>query len=366
MLPPREGFSPDAVGAVGLLVHRLSTPQDLILGAATSRPAFADRRFMPVSPAGFPVMGSGRRYAVGVARLLRDLPPELPPELIEVHNRPEIAALLARRFPAVPLTLFLHNDPQGMRLARTPRARRALGRRMRIVAVSEHLRRRFRDGLGAARVALLPNCLDLSALPPVLPSEARDRLILFAGRLVADKGADSFVAACAQALPDLPGWRAEMIGADRFMPGAADTPFLARLRPAAADAGIVLAGYRPHAAVLAAMARAAIVVVPSRWPEPFGLTALEAMASGAALITSGRGGLAELAAGGAAMLVDPDRPGLLAEALRRLAADLPARMLLARAGRARAADFDLPAARLRLAALRAEAWLPCRAPGWPP
>ena len=29
-------------------------------------------------------------------------------------------------------------------------------------------------------------------------------------------------------------------------------------------------GYRPHAAVLEAMSRAAIVVVPSRWQEPFG------------------------------------------------------------------------------------------------
>ncbi len=200
----------------------------------------------------------------------------------------------------------------------------------------------------------------------MLPHEARPPNILFVGRMVADKGADAFVDACAAALPRLPGWRAEMIGADRFVADAPTTAFERRLRPRARAACITLHGYQPHHAVLAAMAQASIVVVPSRWPEPFGLTALEAMASGAALITSGRGGLAELAAGGAAMLVDPDRPGLLAEALRRLAADLPARMLLARAGRARAADFDLPAARLRLAALRAEAWPPCRAPGWPP
>ncbi len=346
VLPPREGFSPDAVGAIGLLVHRLSRPQDLVLGRACPKP-FPDRRFVPVEPAGWPVPGSRLRYVAGLASVLR----AARPELIEVHNRPEIAFLLARRFPDIPLGLFLHNDPQAMRLARSPADRRALSRRMRIAAVSEHLRRRFRDGGGHdLPVDLLPNCLDLAALPPPVADASRDRLILFAGRLVADKGADSFVAACASALPALPGWRAEMIGADR--PGSSpDTPFLAALRPAAARAGVVLAGYRPHDAVLDAMARAAIVVVPSRWPEPFGLTALEAMASGAALVSSERGGLAELTAG-AALRVDPDQPEALADALRRLASDPSERRRLAQAGRLRAREYDLPAARARLEAWR--------------
>ena len=181
----------------------------------------------------------------------------------------------------------------------------------------------------------------------------RDRLILFAGRLVADKGADSFVAACARALPQLPGWRAEMIGADRFHQAAADTPFLTRLRVAAAEAGVSLPGYRPHQAVLESMARAAIVVVPSRWPEPFGLTALEAMACGAALVASDRGGLAELVRD-AALVIDPNRPDLLGNALVGLARSEPERIRLAAAGLARAAAFDLPAARSRLAAIRAQ------------
>ena len=225
---------------------------------------------------------------------------------------------------------------------------------MRIVAVSPFLRERFLEGTEGVAVDVLPNCLDLTALPPARPDAERERLILFAGRLVADKGADSFVAACALALPALPGWRALMIGADRFRPGPGETRFLAALRPAAAAAGVELAGYQPHASVLEAMARAAVVVVPSRWPEPFGLTALEAMASGAALVCSGRGGLAELVRGAAAM-VDPDRPEAIADALRRLAADAPERARLAAAGRVRAADYDLPVARARLARIRAAA-----------
>ena len=349
VLPPREGFSAEAVGAIGLLVHRLSRPDELVIGRRVAEAPFADRRHLAVAP---PRWRPGRgpiRYAAAVAAILR----RHRVRLIEVHNRPDVATALARRFPRTPMLLVLHNDPRTMRLARTVRSRQALARRMGIVAVSGYLRGRFLAGTAGVDAAVLPNCLDLAALPPALPAAARERLILFAGRLVADKGADSFVAACARVLPDLPGWRALMIGADRFRAAADETPFLAALRPAAAAAGIGLAGYRPHAAVLEAMARAAIVVVPSRWSEPFGLAALEAMASGAALVCSDRGGLGELARE-AAVIVDPDRPDEIAAALCRLAADVPERERLGEAGRRRAAEHDLPGARRALEAIRAE------------
>ncbi len=348
VLPPREGFSAEAVGAIGLLVQRLASPDDLIVGRAIAETPFEGRRHVAVAAAGCRLSRAPSRYAAGVAAILRGR----RVRLIEVHNRPDVATALARRFPRTPMLLVLHNEPRTMRLARTPRSRQALARRMGIVTVSAYLRQRFLAGTYGIDAVVLPNCLDLAAMPPPCPVPARERVILFAGRLVADKGADSFVAACTLALPALPGWRAVMIGADRFRPGAGDTPFLAMLRAAAEAAGIELAGYRPHAAVLEAMARAAIVVVPSRWPEPFGLTALEAMAGGAALVCSGRGGLAELVRGVAA-IVDPDRSAEMAETLCRLAADAPERARLGEAGRARAAAYGLPAARTRLHAIRA-------------
>jgi glycosyltransferase involved in cell wall biosynthesis len=99
------------------------------------------------------------------------------------------------------------------------------------------------------------------------------------------------------------------------------------------------------------MTRAAIVVVPSRWAEPFGLVALEALASGAALICSPRGGLPEVA-GDCAVYADPDKPGALTAALRNLAGDEPRRQALARAGQERARLFDVPVIADRLAGLR--------------
>jgi UDP-glucose:(glucosyl)LPS alpha-1,2-glucosyltransferase len=169
--------------------------------------------------------------------------------------------------------------------------------------------------------------------------------------VVADKGADAFVRACAATLPALSGWRAEMIGADRFWANSTTTPFQKELQPVAQAAGIALRGYLPHAQLMQAMARASIVIVPSRWPEPFGLTALEAMASGAALICSPRGGLPEVA-GEAALYAEPDEPGTLEAAILRLAGDAGLRARLAHAGFAQARLFDAGQARIRLRELR--------------
>ncbi len=232
-----------------------------------------------------------------------------------------------------------------------------------MVTVSEFLRRQLLEGIPTPSTPpdVLPNCIDLAALPP--PAR-REKTILFVGRVVPEKAPDAFVAACAAALPRLPGWRAEIIGADRFRADSPDTDFVRGVRTAAQAAGVALLGYRDHPDVLAAMARAAIVVMPSRWQEPFGLTALEAMASGAALLCSARGGLPEVG-GEAAVYVDPDDPAGMAQAIVSLASD-PARLAaLSLAGRDRARRFDLAPTRRRLDAIRASILAAPNSRQWP-
>ncbi|MBV8615931.1 MAG: glycosyltransferase family 4 protein [Acetobacteraceae bacterium] len=361
VLPPKEGFGPGRAGAVALLVHRLARVLPaLVVGGPQSGPVFDDTPFRPARPSLWRLGNINTRYAAGVARLLRPL----RPALIEVHNRVEVARALSRQFAGTPVSLFLHNDPQTMRGAATPEARAALLRGLaRVVTVSEFLRNRLTEGVpseAAPAPLVLPNAIDLAALPS--PPDERERLILFVGRVVAEKGTDLFVAACAQALPHLPGWRAEVIGADRSRTDSPDTPFVRAVRRAATAGGVWMLGYRDHPAVLEAMSRAAIVVVPSRWPEPFGLTALEAMACGAALVAARRGGLPEVA-GDAALYVDPEDAADLAAAITRLARDPEARARMGASGRARARRFGLETAAARLGALRHEILAERRAGG---
>lgn len=347
VLPPKEGFTPEAVGAIGLLVERLvrGGAPGTVVGRMNEAATFPDIAFLPVVPGlGFSRAG---RYAAGVARLVR----RRRPRLVEVHNWPEVALRLSRAGP--PVTLILNNDPQTMRGTRSPHDRAVLLQRLAGVATSsEWLRTRLLAGVPRpARLPMvLPNCIDVPPPPPL----ERENLILFAGRLVADKGADVFVQACAAVLPQLPGWRAAMIGADRFRPDSPETPFIAALRPAAAAAGVELRGHQANDAVLAAMRAAAIVVVPSRWHEPFGLVALEAMVNGAALVCSPLGGLPEVA-GDTALYADPADPAAVAAAILSLAQDPARRASMAAAARTRAEGFGVPAAVRRLLAFRAGA-----------
>ena len=338
-----------------MVVQRLAAGQSryrsLVAGPPHRGAGFPGIDFLPVALPRWLPGTPPLRYAARLATVLA----RRPLGLIEVHNKPDVALWLARLLRR-PVTLFLHNDPREMRGARSPAARALLLRRLaRVVTVSEYLRGCLLDGVAAppGRAPLvLHNALDFGGLPQALPAHRREKLILFAGRVVPDKAPDLFIAACAKALPALPGWQAAVIGADGFAAGQPDSRFIAGLRPLAAAAGVTLLGHRGHGEVLAAMARAAIVAVPSRWNEPFGLTALEAIACGAALVTSGRGGLAEVA-GDAARYVDPADTAAFAAALQALATDPTGRGQLAAAGQDRARRlFALPAAVAKLDALR--------------
>jgi glycosyltransferase involved in cell wall biosynthesis len=347
VLPASERFGPATAGAVAMIARRLAAAraaETVVLGRRFAGPVFDDAPFRGIAGAG------GFRFNLGVLRALR----ALRPQFVDIYQQPRLAWLAARFLPQAIVVLVLQNDPLDMRgLKQAVQRARMLRRVDRVICASDWLKRRYETGIGAsAKIVVLPNPLTLAGLPS--PHATRRPEILFAGRVVADKGVAEFVAACREALPALPGWTARIIGGDRFGPDSPETPFLRTIRRDAEAAGIVFEGARPHARVLEAMAEAAIVAVPSRWSEPFGLTALEAMASGAALITTRMGGLPEVA-GAAAAYVEAGDAADLARAIRQLATDATARETLASAGRARAARFDTTAVAVQLDAIRAEA-----------
>jgi glycosyltransferase involved in cell wall biosynthesis len=258
----------------------------------------------------------------------------------------------------------LHDEPEANRQTRTPSSRaRCFSRLAGVVTISEWLRDRYLEDIDppARAPAVVPPGVDIEALPRTastldaanIPIAARrSRLILYAGRLTAEKGADLFVAACTSALPSLPGWRAEVIGAAEHTVKSEETPFTSLLKAAAEPASIAMMGYRDHPDVMAAMARAAIVVIPSRANEPGGRVAIEAMACGAAVICSSAGALREVC-GDAAVYVEAADPAAFAAQIRALGQDPRRLAAVAEAGRQRATRFDLPGIGRIVEALRA-------------
>lgn len=359
VLPEKERFAPDAAGAVALMLRDMAwEPQPgqvlEILGWQPDGPPFAGCGFRALRPSGLrrALFGKRAAYAHAVRAALR----ASRPDIAQVHNRPALALSLARALAPVPVILSLHNHADTMPAGRSAAARARLAERLAaVVCICDHVRERFLDGLPAEltrKVVTIHRGLRLDALPPPLPAAARRREVLFVGRLNAEKGADVFVRAAALALPALPGWSARMIGSAWYGSGAAETPFVAALRAEAASAGVALPGFLPNDAVLAAMAEAAVVVLPSRWSEPFARVALEALACGAALVASPRGGIPEVA-GEAALYADPDDPAALAAAIRRVSESEALRAALQAKGLARAAGFTMARTARAYALLRA-------------
>lgn len=107
------------------------------------------------------------------------------------------------------------------------------------------------------------------------------------------------------------------------------------------DAGpprVRMLGYVPEADLPGLYAGAAAFVLPSRY-EGFGLTCLEAMASGVPVVAADRGALRETCAG-AALLVDPDDDEAVADAVLRSLDDRAAHEQLRAAGLARAKELS--------------------------
>lgn len=209
-----------------------------------------------------------------------------------------------------------------------------------VVVPSQAMSRFLRaHGLPASRVHVVPNGIDLPAAPAARrePAVAGPLVIGVAANLEYHKGIDVLLEACALAGRPL---RLEVLG---------DGTWRSRLERLA-SARRVDARFSGHVDdVEARFGGMDVLAVPSR-AENFPVSVLEAMAAGLPVVATRVGGLPELVVDGeTGMLVDPDDPAALAEALDSLAADPDRRRALGESGGRRVAALfgaDRMAARM--------------------
>ena len=212
--------------------------------------------------------------------------------------------------------------------------------------VSETTRRRtLEQGVSLPRSEVAHAGVDAELFRPAAPGDWRWRL-LYLGRIEERKGIDHAVEALAHLPPE----------ATLEVVGCGDDAYLERLRSLAAErdlAGRVRFSAAAREEVPAVYAGADAVVFPVRWPEPFGLVPLEAMAVGRPVVASGRGGSGEyLRHEENCLIADPDLgPEALASAVARLASDEDLRARLRAGGLETAKRFPERAFNERVEAL---------------
>jgi alpha-maltose-1-phosphate synthase len=233
-----------------------------------------------------------------------------------------------------------------------------------VVAVSDGMRADILSAypeIRAERVRVIRNGIDTDEYRPdpgtgVLERYGVDRsrpYVIFVGRITRQKGVPVLLRAASGLIPE-----AQLV----LLAGAADTPeqlaevteLVAGLR--ATRSGVIwIPEMLPKPEVIQLLTHATVFAIPSIY-EPLGIVNLEAMACGTAVVGSRTGGIPEVVADGeTGLLVPPDEPRPLADALNVLLRDPGRARAMGEAGRKRAvAEFGWPAIAAQTAELYAE------------
>ncbi len=215
---------------------------------------------------------------------------------------------LAKRFGA-PLVTTIHATEHGRHqgwVEEHPQTyihgveRWITNRSERVIACSHYMREQVVDifGVEESKVSVIPNGIDPEDLRPQDPTELErlrgefaepdQNLVLLIGRLVYEKGFQLALEAMPKVIEDVPGTRFLVAGSGTHE---------AELHKQADQLGLgehgTFLGWIGDDVLHSLYAIADVCVVPSIY-EPFGLVALEAMASGCPCIVADTGGLREV------------------------------------------------------------------------
>lgn len=228
--------------------------------------------------------------------------------------------------------------------ARERRRQRLLGRYARVLTLSDHMRREYvGNGASESRAFVLPwfaPHVDAAQVRRESPGPWR---LLYLGRMEFLKGGDLLVDA-------LPHVRAELDTAldvtfagegRRRQPWESMAAALRRRYP---DVFIRFTGWLAPDAVRATLSRTDLLIMPSRWPEPFGLAGTEAAAHGVPSAAFAAGGIPEWLEDGVTGHLAPAGPpsaDRLASAIVQCLRDREHHAALGAAARRRAREHGL-------------------------
>jgi len=200
-------------------------------------------------------------------------------DVVELHNRPIMVKEFFKKINSK-IILYFHNDPTTMKGAKSVDERIYLLENVdKIIFITEWVKKRFFKDL--------PNLSDnktqviYHSIDPIKKKIKKNKQIIFVGKLNESKGYDLYCRSMFKVLNKNKDWKAYSIGEEK------------RFQNYPTHKRHLNLGQITHSKVLNYLSKSEIAVIPSRWEEPFGRTALEASSRGCATIISNRGGLSE-------------------------------------------------------------------------
>ena len=200
-------------------------------------------------------------------------------DIVEIHNRPNMIDNFAKKLQSK-LVLYFHNDPNSMNGSRTVNDKLTLLKNVdKIIFISQWVKKKFFENLHINthnKTEIIYHSIN-----PVKKILKKKKQIIFVGKLNYSKGYDIFCKAMLKVLSKKIKWKAFSAGDEK------------RFQPYNTHDRHFNLGLLSNKKILNLFNQSEIAVIPSRWEEPFGRTALESSSRGCATIISNSGGLPE-------------------------------------------------------------------------
>lgn len=281
-----SGLSPAAPELVVTNFHRRFTGVSATADAVVSQ----QRNSFQMCLAGQPLPSAPQAISyLQALRLCRKPPQDRPFTIWHVRRNSEMfAALVARDILRLPIRIVFTSAAQRLHSAFP----RQLIAKMDAVIATSTKAAAFVPNLAG----IIPHGVDTERFVPATDRQTAWHQLGYGGRhgigivgrIRPEKGTDLFVEALLRVLPQRPEFTAVIIG--RAMPG--DAGFQRSLQKQIEAAGLadrfVFAGELPPQEMPALMRSLSLLVAPARY-EGYGMTPLEAMASGVAVVASETG-----------------------------------------------------------------------------
>lgn len=233
-------------------------------------------------------------------------------DLVHVFNRPLWVNILSEKLPeSCQMSLSLHNEMFLPKKISEEEAKQCIARVKFITTVSNFVSSGVKELYPEAegKLRTVYSGVDIIKYQPVWSQEAalarkelkekygltNKRIILYVGRLSVKKGSHVLIKAMDRVIAENPDTALVVVGSKRFGDNTEDS-YVQGVKQLTnkSDAKVIFTGFLPPSEVVSHYYLGDIFVCASQWDEPLARVHYEAMAAGLPIITTNRGGNAEV------------------------------------------------------------------------
>ena len=235
---------------------------------------------------------------------------DFQPDLFHLHNHFQYVSIIKKRFPKSKIILHMHNDFLFRYANLHSRYVDMIDRTDAIITVSQYLKKRIVQKYPqcADKIKVVHNGVRLDTFKKLAPHEAgtlqwrnqlglnpEDKVILFVGRISAQKGVEFLIDAFSRLAQETAGIKLLIVGTTWFV-DFVETVYLKQIKSMSAKIKdrIIFAGFVHHQDLNYLYNMATLCVIPSVFQDPFPLVSLEALSAGCPVIAAKVGGIPEI------------------------------------------------------------------------